>query len=175
MIVVASPEGGKRVIFRYKETGETNPYDSGQAFRSEESIARQSIWEAGFYSDWKELGNGRLEPSSFRGEETIVSNLLQLANSTEKRKVAYFTRGHGELSPSNSTIDNGLSDFKKLLEDRNLVVSSIDLSTIERIPVDAKVIIIAGPKGIFQEKEISMIRNFLNQSGQRFDCIGPCG
>ena len=69
------------------------------------------------------------------------------------------------MSPSDTTIDNGLSDFKKLLEDRNLVVSSIDLSTIERIPVDAKVIIIAGPKGIFQEKEISMIRNFLNQSG----------
>ena len=165
IIVVASPENGKRIIFRYKETGEINPYDTGQAFRSEESIARQSIWEAGFYSDWKELGNGRLEPDSFRGEETVVSNILHLANRSEKRKVAYFTRGHGEFSPSDSTIDNGLSDFKKLIEDRNMVVSSIDLSTVERIPVDAKMIIIAGPKGIFQEKEISMIRNFLNQSG----------
>ena len=87
IIVVASPESGKRIIFRYKETGEINPYDTGQAFRSEESIARQSIWEAGFYSDWKELGNGRLEPDSFRGEETVVSNILHLANRSEKGKL----------------------------------------------------------------------------------------
>ena len=165
LIVVGSPKAGKRIIYRYNETSSTNPYDTSQVFRSAESIARQSIWEAGFYSEWKELGNGRLEPGSFRGEETLVRNILQLSNTYQKRKVAYFTRGHGEYSPTDTSPDTGLSDFRSLLEDRNLDVASIDLSTIERIPMDAKILVIAGPKGIFQEKEISIIRNFMNQSG----------
>ena len=52
--------------------------------------------------------------------------------------------------------------MRSLLENANLKVSSLDLSTTEKIPDNAKIIIIAGPKGTFQEKEISLIRDFVN-------------
>jgi len=165
IIAVASAGGGKKIIYRYKQVSGTNFYDSSQPFRSSESIARQSIWESGFYSQWKETGSGRLEPGFFRGEETLMKNILQLSQKPQNKHVVYFTRGHGELSPSDLDNEYGLTELRKLLEDRNLAVDTLDLSTIDRMPIDAKFIIIVGPKGIFQDKELSMIRNFLNQSG----------
>ena len=93
MLIAASPQNGTRVIFRYKEEKGINPYNSNQAFRSTESLARQSIWEAGFYSDWKEMKNGILEPGKFRGEETLLRSILELSVHSNNQKVIYFTRG----------------------------------------------------------------------------------
>ncbi len=167
LIVVASPRMGKSIIYRYKEAIGANPYDSSQVFRSAESIARQSIWEAGFYTDWKEVANGRLEPGTFRGEQTIIRHILEIAGQSKETQTAYFTRGHGEYSPTDVSSESGLSELGKLMEDRNLKVSTIDLSTVERLPIDAKLLVIAGPKGIFQDKEVSIIRNFMNHKGGR--------
>ena len=58
--------------------------------------------------------------------------------------------------------NSGYSELRSMLENRNTIVSSIDLGTIEKMPRDAKMLIIANPKGIFQDKEISVIRNFIN-------------
>ena len=162
LIVVASEQNGPQIIFRYKDEQGVNPYDATQAFRSAESIARQAIWEAGFYSDWKEVGNGILEPGIFRGEETLVRAILDLSIPSRKRKTIYFTRGHGESSPEDIDPTNGNSVLRGLIEDRNIGVSSIDLGTIDRMPNDALGLVVCGPKGVFQDKEIALIRNFLN-------------
>ena len=79
LFVAASPQNGVRVIFRYKNEKSVNPYNNSQAFRSAESLARQAIWEAGFYSDWKEIKDGILEPGKFRGEETLVKSILDIS------------------------------------------------------------------------------------------------
>ena len=91
LLIAASPQNGTRVVFRYKEEKGINPYNSNQAFRSAESLARQSIWEAGFYSDWKEMKNGILEPGKFRGEETLLRSILELSVHSNNQKVIYFT------------------------------------------------------------------------------------
>lgn len=165
LLIAASPHNGARVIFRYKEETATNPYNATQAFRSAESLARQAIWEAGFYSDWKEVKNGILEPGKFRGEETLVKSILELSVPSKTNKVIYFTRGHGEASPEDLDPSNGNSVLRSLIEDRNIAVSTLDIGTIDRMPDDAIGLIVSGPKAIFQDKEISMIRNFLNQDG----------
>jgi len=164
LLVAASPENGKQIIFRYKEEKGTNPYDTQQVFRSTESLARQAIWESGFYSDWKELKNGIQEPGKFKGEETLLRAILELSAPPKQKKVIYFTRGHGESSPEDSDPQSGNSFLRGLIEDRGIRVSSIDLGTVERIPADALGLIVIGPKAIFQDKEVSMIRNFINQS-----------
>ena len=53
-----------------------------------------------------------------------------------------------------------------MLEDRNLDVSTIDLSLMNTLPEDAKFVIIADPS-TFQDKEISMLRKFLNHENGR--------
>ncbi len=167
LLIAASPKNGTRVIFRYKEENGVNPYNSSQAFRSAESLARQAIWEAGFYSDWKEMKNGILEPGNFRGEETLLKSILELSTPSANRKVIYFTRGHGEASPEDLDAKEGNSVLRSLIEDRNIGVSTLDIGTIERMPDDALGLIISGPKAIFQDKEVAMLRNFLNQGNGR--------
>lgn len=167
LIVVATPKGGKKTIFRYDEFDGTNPYDLSQSFRSRDAQARQAIFESGFYAEWKESGRGLLEPTKFRGEATIMKAILELTSKPDQRRVAYFTRGHGEKSPADVSVEKGYSEFRTMLEDRNLDVSTIDLSLMNTLPEDAKFVIIADPKGTFQDKEISMLRKFLNQENGR--------
>lgn len=163
LLIAASPQNGTRVIFRYKEEKGINPYNSSLAFRSAESLARQSIWEAGFYSDWKEMKNGILEPGKFRGEETLLRSILELSVPSNNQKVIYFTRGHGESSPEDVDPIDGNSVLRSLIEDRSIKVSTLDIGTIERMPDDAIGLIVCGPKSVFLDKEVAMIRNFLNQ------------
>jgi len=167
LVLAASPQNGTRIIFRYKDEKGSNPYDSSQAFRSTESLARQAIWEAGFYSDWKEVKNGVMEPGKFRGEETLMRFILDLASPAMERRVIYFTRGHGESSPQDLDPREGNSVLRGLMEDRNIKVATLDLGTIERMPNDALALVISGPKAIFQDKEVKLLRNFLNQNRGR--------
>ena len=86
----------------------------------------------------------------FRGEEVITRAILEAVGKPHQR-VAYFTRGHGESSRGRQCGER-LLRLRRLLEDRNLMVSNIDLSVQESIPKDAKLLIIAGPKATFLDK-----------------------
>ena len=167
VILAITPSGQKKVLFRYNDLEGTNNYDSSKTFRSKDSLARDSIWESGFYYNWRESSNSVLEPTEFRGEEIILQSIIEIAGEPDNRNVAYFTRGHGEGSPSDVNPQNGFSELRRILEERNIKVSTIDLSTIERMPIDAKIIIIASPKATFQDQEISIIRDFINTKGGR--------
>ena len=114
------------------------------------------------------MKNGILEPGKFRGEETLLKSILELSIPSRGRKVVYFTRGHGEASPEDLDPRDGNSVFRGLIEDRNIGVSTLDMGTLERMPDDALAIVISGPKAIFQDKEVAMIRNFLNRGKGTF-------
>lgn len=165
VIVVASKGGGQKTLFKYEIQATANPYDNTTPFRSDDSAARQALWESKFYSDWKESYNGVLEPTKFRGEENIVRAILEIAGQKNNRNTAYFSSGHGEKSPFDLDAQNGLSAFSEILQDRNIKVATIDLSLTKRVPDDALMLIICGPKGTFQEQEVASIQSFLNRRG----------
>ena len=100
LIMVASPRGEKKIVFRYEDIDGVNPYDPNESFRSGDSLARESLWESGLYDEWVESANGILEPKVFRGEEVITRAILEVAGKPQLKRVAYFTRGHGESSPA---------------------------------------------------------------------------
>ncbi len=164
LVMVASPRGEKKIIFRHEDVDGINPYDPNESFRSKDSLARESLFESGLYGEWIESANGILEPKVFRGEEVMTRAILEVAGKPQLKRVAYFTRGHGESSPADVNAEKGYSELRRLLEDKNLQVSTIDLSVSESIPKDAKLLIIAGPKATFQDKEVSLMRNFLNHN-----------
>lgn len=164
LVMVASPRGDKKIVFRYEDLEGVNPYDPNDSFRSEDSLARESLFQSGFYGEWTETTNGILEPKVFRGEEVLTRAILEVAGKPQVRRMAYFTRGHGESSPADVNAEKGYTELRRLLEDRNLGVSDIDLGVEESIPKDAKLLIIAGPKATFLDKEVSLIRNFINQN-----------
>jgi len=164
LVIIASATKGKEVLVRYREPEEISPYDNNRVFRSIDSLAREAIWESKFYSNWVESTNGVLEPTEFRGEAKLVQSVIKLQQENISKKV-YFSTGHGEASPDDSSTNTGFSSFKQVIEDRGLDVKSLDLSSLENIPFDAEILIICGPKGIFHEKEVNMIRQFLNYRG----------
>ena len=165
LIIVASKKGGQKTLFRYDFHNSSNPYDNSTTFISKDASARKAIWESNFYSEWKESYNGVLEPTNFRGEENFVRTILEIAGKKSSRNTAYFTTGHGEKSPFDLDTNDGYSEMARILEDRNTKVSTIDLSLVKRIPDNAKMIVIAGPKGTFQDQEIASIQSFLNNRG----------
>jgi len=173
LIIIASPNGGQKTIFRYDPEVASNPYDDSTPFRSRDSAARQALLETDFYSDWKESFNGVLEPTKFRGEENFIRAMLALAGRKNSRNTAFFTTGHGEKSPFDLDELNGYSEFSRILEDRNIKVATIDLSLGEKIPDNAFMIVVAGPKGTFQDKEVSSIQSFLNNNGKLLLAIDP--
>ena len=165
LIIIASKNGGQKTIFRYEATVGSNPYDNSVPFKSRDSAARQALWESDFYTDWKESYNGILEPTRFRGEENFVRVMLEIAGQKSGRNTAYFTTGHGEKSPFDLDVSVGYSELSKILEDRNIRVASIDLSIEKEIPQDAQMLIVAGPKGTFQDQEVASIQSFINNRG----------
>ncbi len=164
LLIIASASKGKEVLVRYREPEEISPYDNNRVFRSVDSLAREAIWESKFYSNWVESANGVLVPTEFIGEARLIQSIIKLRQEKVGKKV-YFSTGHGEASPEDSSSNTGFSSFKQLIEDKGLDVKSLDLSSLENIPVDAEILIICGPKGIFHEKEVSMIRQYLNYRG----------
>ena len=165
LIVVASPKGGQKTLFRYEVESASNPYDSSTPFRSNDNAARQALWESNFYADWKESYNGVMEPTKFRGEENLVRSILEIAGQKNKRNTAYFTTGHGEKSPFDLDEENGFSALSGILQDRNIKVSTIDLSVSKSVPEDAIMLVIGGPRGTFQDQEVASIQSFLNNRG----------
>lgn len=173
LLIIASSSKGKEVLVRYREPEGISPYDNNRVFRSTDSLAREAIWESNFYSNWVESANGVLEPTEFRGEARLVQSIIKLREEKVGRKV-YFSIGHGEASPDDSSTNTGFSSFKQVIEDKGFDVQSLDLSSLENIPFDAEILVICGPKGIFLEKEVNMIRQFLNyRGGKVFVLLDP--
>ena len=161
-IIVTSSKGIKRVLFKYDSQKDFNNIDPGNTYRSENSLAREAVWESGIYENWKESVNAVLVPTQFRGEELLTKSIIEIAAPRQKRHVVYFTRGHGEASPSDVNPFDGYSEFRTMIEKENLIVSTIDLGTIDKIPNDGKLLVIANPKGIFQDQEVSIIQDFIS-------------
>ena len=109
LISLHSPNRGQKVIFRYQSKESTNPYDLSQSFQSSDANARQLIWESGFYSDWKETGQGVLEPKVFRGEQVIIESILALVGPKKEKNVAPSST----INRTNSTFINYRFNLKE--------------------------------------------------------------
>jgi len=102
------------------------------------------------------------EAVSFISEQEITAALVRLI-SPEVRKV-YFLTGHGEYDPEISGED-GFSQVKRTLESKNYSVEKLNLLTTNRIPDDARIIIIAGPINPISPGEVESIGDFLEDGG----------
>jgi ABC-type uncharacterized transport system involved in gliding motility auxiliary subunit len=96
--------------------------------------------------------------SAFQGESALTAAILDVSEPEKKR--IYFVRGHGEISPDDTT-PNGLSNLRDELRQRNYDVAHLELPTARKIPDDAALVVIAGPRGRFQPYEEELLRNYL--------------
>jgi ABC-type uncharacterized transport system involved in gliding motility auxiliary subunit len=107
------------------------------------------------------MGN-RSEPVTSVSEQEISGALVRLI-SNQSPKV-YFLTGHGEKSPNDSG-NEAYSQVKQTLTSKNYKVDVLNLLTSNKIPDDAKVIVIAGPKKPVSQQEVDMLKAFVSKGG----------
>ena len=71
-IIVSTPNGIKKVLFQYELQKDLDSIQTDEIYRSENSLAREAVWEYGLYDNWKESTNAVLVPTQFKGEELLV-------------------------------------------------------------------------------------------------------
>jgi ABC-type uncharacterized transport system involved in gliding motility auxiliary subunit len=96
-------------------------------------------------------------------EQTITSAILKVI--TKQPKKVYLVTGHRELDPA-STTDTGGAGLKKILEDEAYTIENLNLSTVEKVPADASVVILAGPKDPLPEEQYWILESYISYGGK---------
>ncbi|MBY0525871.1 MAG: GldG family protein [Gemmataceae bacterium] len=107
----------------------------------------------------------RQATQSFRGEDALMSE-LDLLVIGRKKSVVYFTQGNGELDLKDTAtedIDRGSGVLKRRLEKRNIEVKALNLTpTDAKVPDDAEVVVIAGPRSTLPAYSVKAIDEYMN-------------
>jgi ABC-type uncharacterized transport system involved in gliding motility auxiliary subunit len=106
-------------------------------------------------------------------EEKITNALVQTL--VESKKKIYFTKGHGEgeIKGSEAT---GYQFVVQELENNKYEVAELNLLEQAKVPDDADLVVIAGPRYDFKEEELRFLEDYLNRGGASFvmiDAVTP--
>ncbi|MDZ8187411.1 MAG: Gldg family protein [Nostoc sp. ChiSLP02] len=120
------------------------------------------------YGDKKELVQ-TLNQNERLSEIKLTSRLQKLTSSTTGK--IYLLQGHGErqLSPGKGAITRAIEGLK----DKNYVTEPLNFTEIPKVPQDAAVVIVAGPKRGLFESEVKALQEYLNRSGNLLLMLDP--
>ncbi|WP_413582278.1 GldG family protein [Bdellovibrio sp. HCB288] len=99
-------------------------------------------------------------------EQEFTSSLVKVTR--EKNKTIYFTIGHGEAAIDDAKEGLGLNALKVILERNRYTVKLLPLIQDPVVPVDADVVVIAGPIQNFLAHEIEALEAYLKKGGSLF-------
>ncbi|MCR4435300.1 MAG: GldG family protein [Clostridiales bacterium] len=99
--------------------------------------------------------------------EGAVTGAIQYVTS-DKTPVVYFTEGHGEHK-----VDTDFNTVKDYLERNNYEVKSLNLTTVEKVPQDAEILIVAAPKSDLTSDEEARLNEFLERGARAVFMFDP--
>ena len=112
------------------------------------------------------------EKVAFTGEQAFTAAILDVTRG-EKQKI-YFLVGHGEMDPTDTSPDRGLSVLKDELELRNFQIGLIDLPTARALPPDTALLVCVGTQGRYSPAEQELLRRHLStQAGRLLLLLNP--
>lgn len=98
-------------------------------------------------------------------EESLTSALFRLAQ-TDARKI-YFLTGHGERSINTSAVSGvGVSMLADSLRGKGLSVDELNLLQAQKVPKDAAMVAILGPKKSLLKREVLTLKEYLIDGGR---------
>ncbi len=115
---------------------------------------------------------GKQEIVGFESEEKVTNALIRVLSDEEK--VIYFTKGHGENSIEGLE-KNGYRAAKDSMEKENYKVKELFLMGVERVPEDASLVVISGPKKDFLKSEIEKLKRYVSEGGKLLVMLDPAG
>lgn len=103
-------------------------------------------------------------------EEKITNAIIKVTREGER--IVYFLKGHGENDIAN-TDKLGYSGVKEAIEKSNFKVKDLLLMRENKIPDDAAILVVGGPKKDLFQNEIDAIENYIKNGGKIFFMIDP--
>jgi ABC-type uncharacterized transport system involved in gliding motility auxiliary subunit len=103
-------------------------------------------------------------------EEKLTNGLVKLTR--EGRRVVYVVQGHGEHDLA-STERGGFSDARAHMERANYEVKPLALAREGKVPDDAAVVVLAGPRGDLLPPELAALDAYLGRGGKALVMINP--
>jgi len=113
---------------------------------------------------------GKVERTTSTDEQGLANALKRLIEG--KAKKVYFAEGHGERDTTNSD-PLGFTLFSDALKSENFEVGKIVLAQDPKVPDDATMVIIAGPKSDYLPQEIDALKPYLGKGGKLLLMIDP--
>jgi len=144
---------------------------SYQFFNLNQNPARAKEYRASSYGAIVVESQGKRRSYSYCTEENITNGIISVTR--EKEKVIYFLKGHGEGDCTNADEREGYSRASSDLEAEGYKVRSLLLLGKERVPEDASVLIVGGPKGEFLPTELQAISDYILSGGKVLFMIDP--
>jgi ABC-type uncharacterized transport system involved in gliding motility auxiliary subunit len=95
-------------------------------------------------------------------EERLTNALVKVTRPGNP--IVYFVKGHGERDISSSE-RTGMSQAKEQLEKANYTVKDLELARTGKVPPDAAVVIVPGPRTDLLPPELTAIDDYLAQGG----------
>ena len=116
-----------------------------------------------------QIGTRKEEAKSLTEEGITGAFIRDLKSNT---RTVCFVTGSGEHQVD-ETGGDGLSRFKSLLEKDGYESKSIDLLMKAEIPSDCTVVVVAGPKGDYQQPEVDAIKKYVEDGGRALFLLNP--
>ncbi|OLC17085.1 MAG: hypothetical protein AUH29_03290 [Candidatus Rokubacteria bacterium 13_1_40CM_69_27] len=103
-------------------------------------------------------------------EEKLTNGLVKLTR--EGKRVVYVVQGHGEHEVAN-TDRPGFSEAKTAMERANYDVKPLVLAREGKIPDDAAVVIVAGPRTELLQPEVDALDGYIGRGGKLLVMVDP--
>ena len=102
------------------------------------------------------------ETASSADESSITEALARLINP--QARTVYFMTGHGEPDVA-GTGTIALTRASQTLTSKNYTVKTLNLAAENKVPDDAKTIIIVGPQNPLLDSEVALLKAYLDKGG----------
>jgi ABC-type uncharacterized transport system involved in gliding motility auxiliary subunit len=106
-------------------------------------------------------------------EEAITNAIIKLTKATKKH--VYFLTGHGEPRIDDRGKEQGYAAAKEALENENYQVKELLLSTQEKVPDEAALLVVAAPQKSLLEHEIKALDAYLKGGGRLLALLPSTG
>ncbi len=106
--------------------------------------------------------DGQSEIADYADESELLRAINKLLNP--EARTVYFLTGHGERD-INGSGETGMSRARETLENKNYTVKTLNLLADNRVPDDARAIIVAGPTKPLSPVEVGLLNQYTQQGG----------
>ncbi len=120
------------------------------------------------YAPASGLPNELPELIAFKGEQVLTSALIEV--SREKRDKVYFVSGLGGYVPGE---ESKIATLEQYIERQYMTSERLDIGSVDKVPDDADVVIVAGAQYDFSQREIEIIKAYWEDSGRLIVLLDP--